>query len=228
MKLIQGIGLVALALVATVGQARAQSSQSIVTSVNADRGALKIAYISRTGDRFLSRDGGMTWSAQNPGAEKSTFIASQNKDDRYQPRINYTMRSGEQVSSRDGGLTWKSLTGGTLPAPLPATPQAAPPAASPSATPDVKESKAVAAIVELTRNPTNGETSIIYHLALANHVDLGVYDQSGNLVMTVVNADQSEGMHTVAINVAKSGPGVYYCRLIVPGTTSIAKLVVTP
>jgi hypothetical protein len=231
MKLLQCLGLIALAAAALAGQAQAQTSHSIIGPSNEDHGAPNIVFNTRTGDRLLSRDGAQTWSAKSPGAENVKLLRTANTDGR-PVRIVYNQRGGARFVSRDGGVTWKDATSTGVQPMTPPAPQKAQQPASPqipaamSIDPHPAEVMA-AQIVELTRNPTSGETSIVFKLAQASSVDLGIYDESGNLVMSVLDGDQKEGTQSVSVNAGKLGPGVFYCRLSVPGATSIAKLVVT-
>ncbi len=74
------------------------------------------------------------------------------------------------------------------------------------------------ALVSAAPNPFNPQTTIRFDLAAAGHARLGVYDLSGRLVATLVDADLPPGRHqarwdgrnrTGAVQAA----GTYFCRL---------------
>ncbi len=80
-------------------------------------------------------------------------------------------------------------------------------------------------------NPFNPETVIRYDVpSPGGKVHVAVYDVSGRLVRTLVDAAQAAGRHSVRWN-GRNGEGVavasgvYFCRMTAPGFTGLRKLV---
>jgi hypothetical protein len=79
-------------------------------------------------------------------------------------------------------------------------------------------------------NPFNPTTTIKYSLSYGEHVTLAIYDAAGRHVITLVNADQSAGVHSITwtgsdedgISVTS---GVYFCRLTAGSSRETAKMV---
>ncbi len=72
-------------------------------------------------------------------------------------------------------------------------------------------------------NPTRGTTVLSYSLTHAGRVRLGVYDLSGRLLRTLVDAEGHAGAATVTWDGtnesgARLGTGMYFIRLVGPGT----------
>jgi hypothetical protein len=227
MKYRMGIALAALVIAAT-GAVHAQSRSSAFNSANEERNAPVIAYTLPGGEQFVSRDGGRTWAAQ--GTAAVSWLTAVNSDNR-PARIVYDLGNGEAYASRDGGLRWTSTTGAPLPVVAPQTPSPLPqsrpaPDVKPNATPEVKAPEVTAEILSLSQNPTSGITDVTYRISQEFHVDLGVYDQSGNLVIPVAEGVRPAGDQVVTLDASMLKPGIYYCRLSVSGITSIAKLII--
>jgi hypothetical protein len=80
-------------------------------------------------------------------------------------------------------------------------------------------------------NPFNPETTIRYDVpAPGGKVNLTVYDVSGRIVRTLVDAAQTAGQHSVRWNGrnergARVASGVYFCRMTAPGFEGQRKLV---
>jgi hypothetical protein len=62
-------------------------------------------------------------------------------------------------------------------------------------------------------NPFNPSTMIIYELSAAGYVELGVFDQAGRRVRSLVQGQRSVGMHSVSFDAEKLPSGTYYARL---------------
>jgi hypothetical protein len=66
-------------------------------------------------------------------------------------------------------------------------------------------------------NPFNPSTKISYRLSAADNVELKVYDITGKIITSLVNAKQSAGSYEVEFNAAGLSSGVYFYALIVNG-----------
>ena len=80
-------------------------------------------------------------------------------------------------------------------------------------------------------NPFNPNTTISYYLPSQAHVTLDVYDVSGTLIRTLVNAGESEGHHRALWNGRNSNgtfvsAGIYFYRLTVDGRSVDTKKMV--
>jgi hypothetical protein len=62
-------------------------------------------------------------------------------------------------------------------------------------------------------NPFNPSTTIQYNLAKNSRVLIQVYDVLGRLVTTLVDEEESAGMHLVRFDASKFASGVYFCRM---------------
>lgn len=62
-------------------------------------------------------------------------------------------------------------------------------------------------------NPFNAATTISYWLPRAAEVNLSVYDLTGRLVATLVDAPQSPGEHFLRWDASRMNSGVYFIRL---------------
>lgn len=84
------------------------------------------------------------------------------------------------------------------------------------------------ALSQNTPNPaTSGNTLINYSLANgANSVTLEVYDITGQLVQSVNQGQQTAGQHTIDLNTANLGAGVYFYTLNVDGVKVTKKMVI--
>jgi len=107
--------------------------------------------------------------------------------------------------------------------------------ARPSSEPGVTEvpagPPAVAAdgIVSIAPNPFNPQTTVRFALAAAGRARLGVYDLSGRLVASLVDADLPAGAHVVVWNGRGRGgaiqaAGTYFCRLETAAATTTRKI----
>lgn len=76
-------------------------------------------------------------------------------------------------------------------------------------------------------NPANNSTTIRYNLANAGaNVTLEVYDVTGQLVTSVDQGTQAAGQHTIDLNTANYGAGVYFYTLNVDGVKVTKKMVI--
>ncbi len=62
-------------------------------------------------------------------------------------------------------------------------------------------------------NPFNATTTIRYSLPVATDVAMSVFDVSGRKVQSLVNSQQTAGLHTVQFNRAALGSGTYFVNL---------------
>ncbi|PJA53042.1 MAG: hypothetical protein CO167_08180, partial [Candidatus Marinimicrobia bacterium CG_4_9_14_3_um_filter_48_9] len=62
-------------------------------------------------------------------------------------------------------------------------------------------------------NPFNPGTVISYFLPKTSQVHLTVYNVLGQQVATLVNADQSAGLHRINFNATTLSTGIYFYRL---------------
>ena len=63
-------------------------------------------------------------------------------------------------------------------------------------------------------NPFNPETTITFDLPTPEHVELSVYNLSGQLTTTLIDEDLSAGAHTITWLASDHTSGVYLVRLV--------------
>ena len=73
-------------------------------------------------------------------------------------------------------------------------------------------------------NPFNPTTTIVYSLPSSGHVALTIYDLSGRIVATLVDAAQSAGSYRVTFDAEGLASGVYLARLTAGSRTAVRKL----
>jgi hypothetical protein len=101
------------------------------------------------------------------------------------------------------------------------------PASTPSASDEVS---APSMLSQNYPNPFNPTTNIAYNVAKAGKVSLEVYNVKGQLVKTLVNANQNVGGHTVVWNGdnnngSKVSSGIYFYKLSNAGRNEMKKMV---
>ncbi len=74
-------------------------------------------------------------------------------------------------------------------------------------------------------NPFNPTTTISYNLKMGGHVTLRIYDILGREVMTLVDGQESAGLHSVQFNGQNLASGVYLYRLTAPGIEQVKKMI---
>ncbi len=74
-------------------------------------------------------------------------------------------------------------------------------------------------------NPFNPTTNIEYRTANFGFVTLKVYDVLGRLVATLVDGNQSAGVHSVRFNGDNLPSGVYFYRLASSGVAQVKKMI---
>ncbi len=74
-------------------------------------------------------------------------------------------------------------------------------------------------------NPFNPTTTISYSLPKRAHVSLVVYNTLGELVATLVDGEQSPGIHEVKFDGSRFSSGIYLCRLVSNQSSKIIKMV---
>jgi len=80
-------------------------------------------------------------------------------------------------------------------------------------------------IAENMANPTKNVNRITYTTTKAGQVSLKVYDNTGRLVKTLVNAVQPAGVKTINWNAKNMANGIYFLRLEAEGQTDTQKIV---
>ncbi len=75
-------------------------------------------------------------------------------------------------------------------------------------------------------NPLSTETRIEFKIPKRSHVNLSVYNQSGQIVKKLVNTELYEGEHSAVWNAQEISAGTYFIHLESEGIVSIQKLVV--
>jgi len=75
-------------------------------------------------------------------------------------------------------------------------------------------------------NPASSTTTLEYNLNQATNVTLQVYDMSGRLVSTLDKGRQSQGKHSLQMNVQNLNSGIYMVRIITNYSTNTSKLIV--
>jgi len=74
-------------------------------------------------------------------------------------------------------------------------------------------------------NPFNPATQIRFDIAKAGAVKLSVYDITGKLVSTLINANYSAGKYNKEFDAANFSSGIYFYKLETPDFTSIKKMI---
>lgn len=74
-------------------------------------------------------------------------------------------------------------------------------------------------------NPFNPSTEIRYQLPAQAKVTLTVYNVMGQEVATLVDMEQSQGVHHVTWNAADQPSGIYYYQLVTNGYEDVRKMV---
>lgn len=80
------------------------------------------------------------------------------------------------------------------------------------------------ALKNIYPNPFNPSTTISFDLKKAGMVNLSIYNISGQLVDTLVNANMTAGSHNVVWNATKHSSGVYLVRMTSNGFTDTKKV----
>lgn len=73
--------------------------------------------------------------------------------------------------------------------------------------------------------PVTGETTINFSLATAGHVSVHVYDVSGRMVSTVVNANMPAGPNSVTWHSSTAKSGIYFYQIEANGFKSAKKII---
>ena len=74
-------------------------------------------------------------------------------------------------------------------------------------------------------NPFNPTTTIDYLIPRSAHVTLGIFDEIGHAVITLIDKDENAGKHSVLFDASRFTSGVYICRLKTDGIDLTNKLV---
>jgi hypothetical protein len=74
-------------------------------------------------------------------------------------------------------------------------------------------------------NPFNAQTTIHYSVARASHVQIDIFNINGQRVTSLINADQTTGVHSVSWNAVDLPSGVYIYRLQTDGRALSQKMV---
>jgi len=79
-------------------------------------------------------------------------------------------------------------------------------------------------LIENYPNPFNPTTVIRYQLSRDSRVTLKVYDILGREVATLVNDNQTAGVHEATFDATRHSSGVYFYRLSLPGHSYVKKM----
>jgi hypothetical protein len=93
---------------------------------------------------------------------------------------------------------------------------------------DNPETEALAAGVRSSGaipNPTNGHTTIPFHLPTAMHVTVVVYDATGTQVATLLDKDCGAGDHQTTFIPDNLPNGTYIYKITGDGSTAIGKII---
>lgn len=71
-------------------------------------------------------------------------------------------------------------------------------------------------LVSLAPNPSNGSARLSYIVKQEGHVKISLFDATGRLVETIVNATKPAGEYTVTVNNKNLAAGVYFIRVEIP------------
>jgi len=78
-------------------------------------------------------------------------------------------------------------------------------------------------LVKIYPNPFSDITNIAFELVQSADVRVEMFDQTGRLVRTLCDSRLPEGQHL--LNFETEQAGIYFCRMIVNGSTSVSKLI---
>ena len=92
---------------------------------------------------------------------------------------------------------------------------------------DISTSPTQFALANNYPNPFNPQTTIEYSLEKAGNVAVNVYSLNGQLVQTLVNAQQSAGSHSVVFSGASLPSGIYFYTLTEGSQTITKKMILT-
>ncbi len=76
-------------------------------------------------------------------------------------------------------------------------------------------------------NPFNPTTTIAYRVTQPGKVSLKVFDLLGREVVTLVNAEQAEGVYTQRLDASHLSSGMYFYQLLAPGVNETRKMLIT-
>ena len=80
--------------------------------------------------------------------------------------------------------------------------------------------------LQLAPNPASGSTSVQFALKGASRAQLDLFDLMGKKVRHIAVAEYGAGEHAVSLDVDQLTPGIYFVRLMVGPTMTVAKLIV--
>jgi hypothetical protein len=67
-------------------------------------------------------------------------------------------------------------------------------------------------IMTISPNPVSATSILTYHVAAGSNVNIGLYNVSGQLVATLIDANQAAGDYTLAVNGSNLTTGVYFIK----------------
>ncbi len=79
-------------------------------------------------------------------------------------------------------------------------------------------------LVQNYPNPFNSVTTVVYYLKQKSHVQLSVYDITGEKIRTLLNEQQSAGKQTLIFDGSELASGIYICTLKVGEFTQSRKM----
>ncbi len=80
-------------------------------------------------------------------------------------------------------------------------------------------------IIQIYPNPFNPETTILYSLNQNENIQVSIYDISGRLITTLINAFNIAGYHSITWNALNLSSGIYFLKISSEKFTITQKLV---
>ncbi len=74
-------------------------------------------------------------------------------------------------------------------------------------------------------NPFNPKTTIDYYLVKSANVRINIYDIIGSKIKTLINENQSSGIHSIQFDGNRFASGIYYYQLLTPEYSEVRKMV---
>ena len=73
-------------------------------------------------------------------------------------------------------------------------------------------------------NPFGDKTNIVFYNKEAEHVNITIFDQRGNVIRQLTDKTLSKGKHLIEFDATGLNSGVYFCRFISNSFTSTKML----
>ena len=75
-------------------------------------------------------------------------------------------------------------------------------------------------------NPFQKETFVQYHIPVASHVTLSLFDMNGRLIKVMVNGTREHGSHTLRLNTGSLSKGIYFYKIQAGNFSAVKKMVI--